>query len=143
MVREMNGLLADVNVQGHLAYLRQRLENLGIWDLLAELNLRLVTFRELGISPGVDDRTLWNLCQEGSWVLFTEDRRSGTNSLQATLLDSWRPGNLPVLTLGNKGDFENDPRYADRVATNVAEVLIDLATEQGNFDTSRIYIPFG
>lgn len=138
----MNGLLADVNVQGHLPYLRQRLENLRLWDLLAELNLRFVTFRDLGISRDVDDRTLWNLCQRDAWVLFTEDRRSGTNSLQATLVDSWKSGNLPVLTLGNKGAFENDSRYADRVATNVAEILIDLKEQQGSFDTSRIFVPF-
>ncbi len=139
----MEGLLADVNVQGHLAYLRRRLEILGLWDLLAELNIRLVTFPELEIPRGLDDRSLWNLCQRDSWVLFTEDRRSGKNSLQATLLDSWKSGNLPVVTLGNKGDFENDPRYADRVATNIAEILIDLATQQGNFDTSWIFVPFG
>ncbi len=37
--REMHGLLADVNVQGHLPYLRRLLEALNLWPVIEALNL--------------------------------------------------------------------------------------------------------
>jgi hypothetical protein len=106
----MGGLLADVNVQGHLPYLRQLLEVIGLWPIFTELNLDFATFRDLQLSPGLDDRSLWNYCQQHDWVLFTENRNhNGANSLEATIVDSWQMGHLPVLTLANKGKFENSP----------------------------------
>ena len=45
----MRGLLADVNVQGHLRYVRRLLDTLDLWTILAELNLDLVTFRDLNL----------------------------------------------------------------------------------------------
>jgi hypothetical protein len=120
----MRGLLADVNVQGHMPYLQQLMENLGLWPVLAELKLELVTFRDLKLPPSLDDRSLWKHCQEEGWTLFTENRNhDGPDSLHATLMDSWRAGHLPVLTLANKGKFEHNREYAQRVATDVAELL--------------------
>ena len=40
----MPGLLADVNVQGHLPYLRRLIDGLGLLAVLSELGLVLVTF---------------------------------------------------------------------------------------------------
>lgn len=86
----MRGLLADVNVQGHSLYLRRLLETLGLWSVLAELQLHLATFADLQLPRDLDDRSLWNLCQQEQWVLFTENRNEDdANSLQATLSDSW------------------------------------------------------
>jgi hypothetical protein len=137
----MQGLLADVNVQGHLQDLRHLLEALDLWIILAESKLRLATFPDLGLSRHLDDRSLWNHCQQDGWVLFTENRNhDGPDSLQATLMDSWQPGHLPVLTLSNKGRFRHNRGYAERVATDVAELLFGVA--QGVFrDQPRIYIP--
>jgi hypothetical protein len=137
----MRGLLADVNVQGHLPYLRHLLEALDLWAVLAELHLDFVTFPDLGLPRDLDDRSLWNRCQQDRWVLFTENRNhEDENSLQATLADSWQVGHLPVLTLANKGRFENSPGYAKRVATDVAELVFGIA--QGDYrDQPRIYVP--
>jgi hypothetical protein len=55
----MRGLLADVNVQGHLPYLRQRLEALDLWGLLDAMELELITFRALGLDTRMNDRSLW------------------------------------------------------------------------------------
>lgn len=86
----MRGLLADVNVQGHLPYLRRLLETLDLWSLLAELRLEFVTFPDLHLPRNLDDRSLWNRCQQDGWVLLTENRNEeDENSLQATLADSW------------------------------------------------------
>ena len=137
----MNGLLADVNVQGHLLYLRQLLETLDLWPLLADENLDLVTFPDLELPPDLDDRSLWNHCQEHGWVLFTENRNHhDEKSLQATISDSWEMGKLPVVTLANKGTFAHEPAYARRVAKDVAELLFGIA--QGEYcDQPRIYVP--
>src|SRR5436305_13235076 len=66
----MPGLLADVNVQGHLPYLRRLMEGLGLLEILTEMGLSLVTFPDLGLDGGIDDRTLWHYCQADNWVLF-------------------------------------------------------------------------
>ena len=137
----MRGLLADVNVQGHLPYLRQLLEALGLWVVLAELSLDFATFPDLQLPRDLDDRSLWNRCQQDGWVLFTENRNDeDANSLQATLADSWRIGCLPVLTLANKGRFERSTAYAKRVAIDVAELLFGIAQEEYR-DQPRIYVP--
>jgi hypothetical protein len=137
----MRGLLADVNVQGHLPYLRQLLEALGLWVVLAELTIGFATFPDLDLPRDLDDRSLWIRCHQDGWVLFTENRNDeDADSLQATLADSWREGCLPVLTLANKGRFENSTEYARRVAIDVAELLFGIA--HGEYrDRARIFVP--
>jgi hypothetical protein len=137
----MRGLLADVNVQGHMTYLRQVLATLGLWAILVEMNLDFATFADLRLPREVDDRTLWNRCQQDGWVLFTENRNDeDENSLQAAITDSWRLGHLPVLTLANKPRFENSPVYAQRVATDVAELLFGIVLGEYR-DLARIFVP--
>jgi len=137
----MPGLLADVNVQGHLSYLRRLLEGLQLLEILTELGLTLETFPTLGLARNIDDRSLWNYCQANNWVLFTDNRNhENENSLEATLQDSWHAGQLPVLTLANKGKFENSENYARKVAEEVAELLV-LVFLDGIRDQRRIYIP--
>src|SRR5947209_98409 len=137
----MHGLLADVNVQGHLTYLRRILELVGLLQVLTALGLDLVTFADIGLPRDLDDRSLWHLCQENGWVLFTENRNhDGPDSLQATLTDAWHSGNLPVLTLVNKTRFEHSREHAERVARDVAELLFGIA--QGEYrDQPRIFVP--
>lgn len=137
----MRGLLADVNVQGHLSYLRQLLDALALWPLLAEYQFAFATFTDLGLARRIADRDLWSFSQQEGWVLFTENRNhDGENSLEATLTESWHSGHLPVLTLANKGRFEHSAEYAQRVACSVAEVLFGIA--QGEYrDRPRIYVP--
>ena len=72
----MRGMLADVNVQGHLVYLRWRLEALDLWSVLVALQLEFATFADLQIPAAIDDRFLWNLCQRRTgtttgWTRFT------------------------------------------------------------------------
>jgi hypothetical protein len=137
----MPGLLADVNVQGHLTYLRRFMEGLGILELLMEMGLTLETFRDCGLDRRINDRELWNYCQAHGWMLFTDNRNhEDENSLNATIQDSWQPGHLAVLTLANKGRFENSESYATRVAKDVAEQLT-LAFLDGVREQTRIFVP--
>ena len=137
----MPGLLADVNVQGHLPYLKRLIEGFGLWEILAGLDIRFVTFPDCGLDRHMDDRDLWSYCQENDLVLFTDDRNhEDDDSLEATLQDSWRPGHLPILTLANKGKFENSEIYASRVAEDVAELLFTIFHD-GARDQARIFVP--
>ncbi len=105
----MPGLLADVNLQGHLPYLRRLMEAQGLMEIMTQLDISLAIFPDLGLDRGTDDRTLWRFCQENGWVLFPDNRnQEDENSLSATLQDSWREGHLPVLTLANKARFESN-----------------------------------
>jgi hypothetical protein len=73
--------------------------------------------------------------------LFTDNRNhDGPNSLEATLSSSWRVGHLPLLTLANKTKFEHRREYAERVASDVAELLFGI-TREGYRDQPRIYVP--
>jgi len=138
----MRGLPADVNVQGHLPYLRRLLEAMDLWPAIEALNLSLVTLRDLQLARDSDDRLLWRRCQQEGWVLFPENRNhDGPDSLHATLTDSWQMGCLPVLTLSDKQRFEHDRSYADRVAADVAELLFGIAQEQQYRDQPRIWVP--
>jgi hypothetical protein len=141
MDRDVRGILADVNVQGHLPFLCGLFRRLDLETLLRELGLRFETFPALGLQGSLDDRSLWNYCQDRGWVLFTENRNDdGPDSLHATLTDSWRDGHLPVLTLSSKARFERDLGYAERVAADVAELLFGIAEQQYR-DQPRIYVP--
>lgn len=135
------GLLADVNVQGHLPYVRLLLLRLDLLSLLEKLELRLVNFPDLKLARDLSDRSLWEYCQQHGWVLLTENRNhDGPDSLYATLSDSWKSGSLPVVTLANKGRFENDGVYAEFVADQIAGILVDVADGKC-CDQPRIYVP--
>jgi hypothetical protein len=109
--------------------------------MLTEFGLTLATFPELGLDRSLDDRSLWNYCQANGWVLFTDNRNhEDENSLEATIQDSWHEGHLPVLTLANKGRFENSEGYATRVAEEVADLLIDAYYHEIR-DQPRISVP--
>jgi hypothetical protein len=60
----MPGLLADVNVQGHLPYLRRLMEGQGLLEILTEMGISLATFPDLGLDRSMNDRELWNYCQD-------------------------------------------------------------------------------
>jgi hypothetical protein len=87
------------------------------------------------------DRALWNYCQANGLVLLTENRNhEDEDSLNATLQDSWHEGHLPVLTLANKGKFENSEIYATRVANDIATLLFS-SLHEGIRNQPRIFIP--
>ncbi len=58
----MVGLLADVNVQGHLSSLRMHLIAQDLWPVMAELKVTFATFADLQLRRDLDDRSLWHRC---------------------------------------------------------------------------------
>jgi hypothetical protein len=138
----MKGMLADVNVQGHLNHLRHCLQAMDLWNMLDEVGIRFETLRDQGLASDLDDRSLWGFCQSNGWVLFTNDKNNNdANSLQATLDDSWYIGLLPVLTLSNQGRFVRDGFYTRRVANDLAGLLVDIKQEIWPLNRPRIFIP--
>jgi len=110
-------------------------------DVLAELGLTLATFPDLGLDRHRDDRALWGYCQANGLVLFTDNRNhEDENSLEATIQDSWRDGCLPVITLANKGKFENSENYATKVAEQMADILVSVF-QDGIRNQPRIFVP--
>jgi len=45
----MRGLLADVNIQGHLRYLCQLIQAIGVMTVLEDMQLHFATFPDLGL----------------------------------------------------------------------------------------------
>jgi len=127
---DFRGLLADVNIQGHLSQLQYALVAIGIAEILANLEIELFTFPDFSLSPRIGDRTLWEFCQREGLALFTANRNEdGPDSLNATISEMLQPDSLPVLTLPKPGAFEHDPAYARRITESVAEVLFSLKLE--------------
>jgi hypothetical protein len=137
----LRGLLADENIEGDLSHLRRRLDRLDLWNVLVAVEIDFATFPQLGLLPGMPDRALWEFCQREGWVLLADNRnKDGPDSLEATLADSWRVGNLPVLTISDKAKFERHRAYAERVASEIAELLFGI--REGEFrDLQRIFVP--
>ena len=138
----MRGLLADSNVQRHMAHVRNALERLDLLELLVDMDVEFATLAEIGLRLDIDDRSLWHRCQSDGWILLTDNRNDDDEtSLQATLRNRWKPGDLPVLTIANKQEFENNAEYRERVAADIAEVLYGASLGEYR-DRDRIFVPF-
>lgn len=138
----MRGLLADSNVQRHMAPVQHSLERLDLLELLIDMDIEFTTLAELGVPLGIDDCTLWHRCQTEGWLLLTDNRNDeNETSLQSTLRKFWKPGHVPVLTIADKRRFENDAEYREHVAADIAEVLYGAFLGEYR-DRDRIFLPF-
>ena len=138
----MQGLLADVNCHGEIAYLQRLLVRLDLWIYLEELSLSFRTFAEVGLVDDLSDRDVWNYCQANGWMLLTDNRNDDSaDSLQATLDEAWQMGMLPILTISSKPRFQTDLAYAEDAAADIAELLYGMKVEQRHRDQPRIFVP--
>ena len=140
---ELRGLLADAHADAMLRSVRGWIATNGLAEAMEYEEIRFATFGDLGLPTNTPDRPLWELCQADGWVLPTDNRNAkGQDSLQATLTDRWKPGCLPVLTIGSGDRFRDDPAYASRCSVDVAEVLFGLRVGHGKFDQApRLHLP--
>ena len=138
----MNGVIADVNFQGHFArllYILQSDDWLPEWN---RLGLGVHTFRDLGLDPRTRDRAVCELCQARGLILITGNRNDdGPDSLEATIRDAGSEA-LPVITLGNAQRVLTDIEFATDVALGLLEYLIDMRKDSSAFlGTGRQYLP--
>jgi hypothetical protein len=77
----VQGILSDVNIRGHIDFLVAAMQS-GTWkSIWSELNLKYVTFADMGLDPATNDAVVWQVCQDRELVLITSNRnRSGADS---------------------------------------------------------------
>jgi hypothetical protein len=135
----MAGILADHNLEGHVAVLLRIWTSTAWASLWESLEREVESFARLGIPYETSDRELWQLCQQRDIVLITANRNDeGPNSLEATIRDLNEPSNLPVLTIADPELVLASQDYAERVAIQVLEYLLDLDNFRG---VGRLFVP--
>jgi hypothetical protein len=132
------GLLADANIQGQVELLVARMRGESWRDFWNHLNLRHVTFADVGLQPADSDTVIWHRCQQMDLVLLTDNRDDGPDSLEATIRANNQPTSLPVFTIGNVRQLSESPTYADRVIDQLFTYLLELENIRG---TGRLYLP--
>ena len=128
-------VLVDHNIEGQALMLMGTLASQGWQELFP---IEFVTFSDIHLAYGSNDRAVWRYAQENRMILLTENRNmSGRDSLEQTLRDENQSDSMPVLTIGNVSRMvETD--YRNRCATRLAEIFVDLENYLGS---GRIYVP--
>ena len=87
----------------------------------------------------LSDRDLWQVCQQREIVLLTANRNDeGPESLEATIRALNDPGSLPVFTIADPESVFMRRDYAERVAIQILEYLLELDNFRG---VGRLYVP--
>ena len=135
----MRGILADINVVGHVEGI------VAIWtsatwrDLWDALVLEVFDFGALGLSDRSPDALIWRTCQQEQLVLITANRNDdGPDSLGTTIRNENQPDSLPVVTIADAKRVLRDRDYAERVAVSVLDYLMRIDEVRG---TGRLYVP--
>lgn len=134
----MKGILADVNIEGHVDLLvALKVEPWKLfWD---DLKLRYFHFVDAGLAPDAPDSLVWETCQKLGLVLVTDNRnRKGADSLEATIQDRNTPTCLPVFTIANVPHLRASRAYADRIIDKMLDFLTRIESLRG---TGRLYLP--
>ena len=135
----MRAILADQNVEGHVAALVRILQREPWREFWAGLNLSVFTFADLGLLRNVADSILWHACQQQGVILITSNRNTrGPESLEATITAHNQPESLPVFTLADAERLMSDRAYAERVAEALLEYLFKIDNLRG---AGRLYLP--
>lgn len=129
-------LLADHNIAGLARLLVGTLQSLG-WSELLEI--RLLTFADVGLAPDSVDREVWKWAQELHALLLTDNRNNdGPDSLEQTLIEEIAPDSLPVITVGSAERLRKDSAYRNACAERLVDIAVNMERYMG---TPRVYIP--
>ncbi len=128
-------LLADYNAEGQTRLLYQFLAD-GGWLELCEV--RITTFRAIGLPTDSDDRIVWRTAQRHELILPTANRSmTGPDSLEQVIREENVAHSLPVLTIASMARLR-EPLYRERCCLRLVEIALDLEEYLG---TGRIFIP--
>lgn len=128
-------ILADHNLEGQAILLWGTLSREGWVELL---DLRLLTFTEVGLPIDSDDRTVWRFAQERQILLLTGNRSmKGEDSLEETIRQENRADAVPVITVADV-DRLDERNYRDKCARRLVEIMLDLDIYCGS---GRLFIP--
>jgi hypothetical protein len=132
-------LLADANVEGHVARLSSLMQSDYWRELWEYLEIRILTVRAVGLAPNDSDAAVWQLCQQQQMYLLTNNRNDdGPDSLAATIRARSRPASLPVFTFADADEILRDTAYAERVIESLFDHLLRIEALRG---TGRLYLP--
>lgn len=135
----MISLIADVNIQGQFDRIIDRMRSdewREFWDFL---ELRSVSFTDLGLAREDTDDVVWKRCQEHRAILITNNRNDdGPDSLETAIRTLTESDSLPVFTIGDADRILSDADYAELTTERLYRYLLDLENLLG---TGRHYIP--
>lgn|SRR5487761_1087352 len=135
----LTGVLADVNIEGHVDYLMALVRAAPWVDLWQELELAYATFADVGLHHQSPDAEIWQVCQDMGYVLITSNRNhDDADSLEATIRARNTERSLPVFTIANTERLRYNRDYAQSVAEGLVDALIRIETLRG---TGRLYLP--
>jgi len=128
--------LVDHNLRGHAVLLSGSILSGGWLDWVP---IRFITFDEMKLPVNSDDRMVWQLAQSNQMILLTANRSmKGKNSLEEVIREEVTSASLPVITIGDADRLLNDPKYRERCATRLVEIVLDIDGYRG---VSRLFIP--
>jgi len=131
--------MADHDIEGQVRALLRLLTSVAWYEVWHGLAMRVESFASLGLSENMSDAALWQFCQTQQIILITGNRnKAGTDALEAVIERNNTPTSLPVLTIGTPPRVLSSREYAERVATRLLEVLLDVEQYRG---TGRLYLP--
>ena len=135
----MKGLLADINIRGHvnsLVVLMKAEPWKEFWD---HLQLEYFQFRDVGLVRESPDSLIWETCQRLELILLTDNRNDDDpDSLESTIRTKCTATSLPVFTIANVPHMRASQEYANRVIEKLLESLLRMDTVLG---TGRLYLP--
>lgn len=135
----VTGILADVNIQGHVDFLMELVRSDEWIEFWQYLNIRYVTFADVGLRAETSDADIWQLCQGQGYVLITSNRnRESADSLESTIRAHGGRDSLPVLTLADAERVRHDRGYASRTVVSLLQTLLDIDAVRG---AGRLYLP--
>jgi predicted nuclease of predicted toxin-antitoxin system len=135
----VNGILADVNIVGQVAYLVQIMQSpawAGFWQALG---LVLLQFDDVGLTDQATDLEIWQRCQQRQLILVTNNRNDdGPDSLEAAIRHHNTANALPIFTIGNVSRLETSRTYAEEVVESLYEYLLRIDDVRG---AGRLFLP--
>ena len=132
-------LLADANIQGHVARLVARMQAESWRAFWEHLEVRYVTFTDLELDSADSDAVVWHRCQERAALLLTNNRNDdGPDSLEATIRVHNTPQSLPVFTIRDAESILASADYAEQVIDRLFRYLLELDNIRG---TGRLFLP--
>ncbi len=103
------------------------------------MEIRYLTFSDLGLDPGDSDELIWHRCQEREVYLLTSNRHAdGPDSLETTIREHNTSQSLPVFAIGDADRLLDEPTYCERVIERLLEYLLEPDNFRG---TGRLYLP--
>jgi hypothetical protein len=135
----MPAIMADHDIEGQVRALLRLLTSAAWYEVWHGLAMRVESFATLGLPENTPDAALWQFCQTRQIILITGNRnKAGTEALEAVIEQNNTATSLPVLTIGSPPRVLSSREYAERVATRLLEVLLDVEQYRG---TGRLYLP--